>query len=207
MTTRTTRTFLGIAALAIGLVATTDGSAQSRASKTLDVRVGSYSIEQGRVNAALLSGEQQGILPGDKGFFTKNGQKVPGSDFEVNKIGGRVAWTVTSFPTPDTLRFKTSLTARITTPIRVCTSKGTKVAVVMSARKESDTSIYFTIDKGTQDGVMPSSVIAGPGEGATELTWVTPTAAGGYVRGVSNPEEVATAFRKTAFESITCKTK
>lgn len=206
MTTRTTRTFLGIAALAIGLVATTDGSAQP-SSKTLDVRVGAYSIEQGKVNAALLSGEQQGILPGDKGFFTKNGQKVPGSEFEVSRIGGRVAWTVTSFPTPDTLRFKTSLTARITAPIRVCTSKGTKIAVVMSARKESDTSIYFTIDKGTQDGVMPSSIIAGPGEGATELSWVTPTSAGGYVRGISDPEAVATSFRKTAFESITCKAK
>lgn len=207
MTTRTTRTLFGLAALAITLVASTDGSAQPRGGKTLDVRVGGVSIEKGKVNVALLSGEQQGILPGDKGFFTKNGQKVPGSDFEVQKIGGRVAWTVTSFPTIDDMRFRTSLMTKVTTPARTCTSKGSKVAVVMSARKETDSSIYFTIDKGTQDGVMPSSVLAGPGVGVAELTWVTPNAAGGYVRNVANPDDAANEFRKTAVETFICKTK
>ena len=202
----TTRTLFGLTALAFTLFAATDGSAAPRASKTLDVRVGGVSVEQGKVRAALLSGAEQGILPGDKGFFTKDGQKVAGSDFEVQRIGGRVAWTFTRFPTVDELRFRTSLTARVTSPARTCTSKGTKIAKVTSAVRESDTSFDFTIDKGTDDGVMPASVAAAP-EGTLDFTWVTNSDAGGYVRGVKNPDAAAKAFEKVVYESITCKPK
>lgn len=201
----TTRTLLGLSAIAFTLFAATDGSAAPRASaKTLDVRVGGVSIEQGKVRAALLSGADQGILPGDKGFFTKDGQKVAGSDFEVQRIGGRVAWAFTRFPTVDELRFRTSLTARVTTPARTCTSRGTKIAKVTSAIKESDSSFYFTIDKGTDEGLMPSSVTT-VDEGTIDFAWVTAGDAGGYVRGVKNPDQAASALKRVVYESITCK--
>lgn len=202
----TIRNLLGLTAIAFTLFASTDGSAAPRASKTLDVRVGGVSIEQGKVRTALLSGEQQGILPGDKGFFTKDGQKVPGSDFEVQRIGGRLAWTFAPFRTLDELRFRTSLTARITTPARTCTSKGTKMATVTSTARESDSSFYFTLDKGTDDGVMPSSVAAVQ-NGYLDLAWVSEKSAGGYIRGVQNPDEAANAFRRLPYEAIQCKAK
>lgn len=206
MTNRTTRTLFGLTALALSVFAATDGSAAPRASKTLDVRVGGVSIEQGKVRAALLSGADQGILPGDKGFFTKDGQKVPGSEFEVQRIGPRVAWTFAPFPTIDTMRFRTSLTTRVTTPARTCTSRGTKMATVTSTAREGDSAFYFTLDKGTDDGLMPSSVIAAP-EGSVDITWVSAGSAGGYVRGVKNPDDAAGAFRRAVYESITCKRK
>jgi hypothetical protein len=202
--TMTTRTLFGLAALAISLLATTDGSA--RAPKTLDVRVGSVSIEKGKVNAALLSGADQGIMPGDRGFFTKNGQKVAGSEFEVQRIGDRIAWTVTGFPTTDELRFRTSLTARVTSPERTCTSKGTKIAHVLSARRESDSSIFFTIDKGAQDGVMPKSTVASE-VGTVDITLVGANTASGIVRDVANPDEAANAFRRIVYESFVCRAK
>lgn len=204
----TTRMLLGLTAITFSILAASDGFAASRASKTIDVRVGGVSIEQGKVNAALLSGADQGILPGDKGYFTKDGQKVPSSDFEVKRVGGRVAWTVTPFPTIDVMRFRTSLTTRVTTPQRTCTRKGTRLANVTSTAREGDTSIYFTIDKGTDDGVMPSSGFAMQGtSGTIELRWVSETNAGGYVRGVANPDEAAKAFRRLGYEVITCKAK
>src|SRR5688500_3389717 len=136
------RALFGLTAIAFTLFASTDGSAAPRTSKTLDVRVGGVSVEQGKVRAALLSGAEQGILPGDKGFFTKNGQKVAGSDCEVQGISCRIECTITGFPIFDELRFRTSLTARVTTPPSKCTSKGSKIAKVTSTARESETSIY-----------------------------------------------------------------
>jgi hypothetical protein len=202
----TIRNLFGLTAIAFTLFAATDGSAAPRASKTLDMRVGGVSIEQGKVRAALLSGADQGILPGDKGFFTKDGQKVPGSDFEVQRVGGRIAWTFTSFPTVDELRFRTSLTARVTAPSRTCTGRGTHMAAVTSTARESDSSFFFTLDKGTADGLMPSSVVAIK-DGTVDITWVSEKSAGGYVRGVKNPDEAAAAFRRLPYEQVQCKAK
>jgi hypothetical protein len=204
----TTRAFLGLTALAFTILTATDGAAAPRGSKTLDVRVGGVSVEQGKVKAALLSGADQGIMPGDKGFFTKDGRKVPGSDFEVQRIGDRVAWAFTGFPTVDELRFRTSLTARVSTPARRCTGGGTKLAEVTSTARESDASFSFTIDKGARDGLMPSSVVAlDDKSGTVDIRWVSANSAGGYVRGVANPDEAAKRFQRIVYQAIACNAK
>lgn len=200
-----TRTLLSLTAIAITVLSVSDGAAAPRA-KTLDVRVGATSVEQGKVRAALLSGAEQGILPGDKGFFMKDGQKVPGSDFEVQRIGGRVAWAMTDFSSLADINARTSLMVRVTAPARKCTSKGTKIARVVSTERQGDTAFYFTIDKGTKDGLMPASALAiGGKSGSIDLQWVSPTGAGGWVRGVSDSDEAAKALRSVAYESITCR--
>jgi len=80
------------------------------------------------------------------------------------------------------------------------------MGTVVATAPESDSSFRFTLDKGTDDGVMPSSVVAVP-EGALELTWVSEKGAGGYVRGVKNPDEAANALRRLPYEAIQCKAK
>jgi hypothetical protein len=220
----------GFAVLTSVLLAAGHGSAGP--SETVDARVGNVDITQGKVRAAFLRGAQQDVLPGDKGFFTKAGAKVPGSDFEVYRVGDRLAWTMTSFATFDELRFRTSLSARITTT-RTCKTggkkadfgekgvatgrnppKGFEFATVMTAEPHGDTSIVFTIDKGTADGVMPSSTgyAIMPGTGmpqpyAIDITWVTATTAGGYVHGVPSSEEASKTIRKLGYEIVTCKKK
>lgn len=210
------------------LLVAAHGSAQS--SKTVDVRVGGVDITQGKVRAAMLSGANQGLLPGDKGFFTKDGKKVDGSDFEVYRVSDRVAWAMTRFPTTDELRFRTSLQTRIT-KTRTCASAGAKkpsfddretalgrkppqgfgFATVIWAEKVTDTEISITIDKGTEDGVMPSSSSYAllPGVGAplpyvVDIKWVTATTAGGSVT-AGNAESLEKLVRRIGYERVVCK--
>jgi len=218
---------LVVAALASTvLFAATHGSAAPP--KTLDVRVGAADIHEGKVRAALLSGANQGLYPGDRGYFTKNGARIRGTDFVVDRVSDRVAWTMAPFPTLDAMRW-TSLQVKVV-PTHTCGAGGQKPVIdtpaaiagrtppkgflfasVRSAERADESTVTFTIDKGTEDGVVPSSTAYALLEGTgmpmpvtVDITWVTKSTAGGVVRGLPDANATARTVRRLGVERVRC---
>jgi hypothetical protein len=198
--------------------------------KTLDVRVDKVDVKEGKVHAALRSGSGQNILPGDKGFFTKDGSKVEGSDFEIDRVGESLAFAKTGFKSNEELRAQTSMKTRITTT-HTCPrgggvrpnlddkevsmgqepAEGFAFAKVTASSKVHKTEIEFTIDKGSDDGVLPSS--AGyallSGEGRTlayyvHIEWVSAKTAGGKVT-AGDADAMMEKVKRIAFQRLVCK--
>jgi hypothetical protein len=87
-------------------------------------------------------------------------------------------------------------------------------ATVETTATQSNNSFAFTIDKGSDDGIMPSSSAYGvlPGTGASlpynvDITWVTKTSAGGYVKNVPNAEQTKNTLRKVGVEIAKCSAR
>jgi hypothetical protein len=223
-----TRTLSGLALLASTLLATVPGFAQS--SKTVEPSVDNVEVKDGKARVSLSSGLYQGVLPGDKGFFTKDGEKVAGSDFEIDRIDDTHAWANTVFPTGEDLRARTSAKARIAAT-RTCPRGGARpnlfddkevtpgtqpaegfaFAKVTSVARVHKSEISFTIDKGTDDGVLPSSsayaLAAGPGRPLApyvSISWVTAKTAGGTVT-AGDADELLKIVKRIGYERLVCK--
>lgn len=169
-----TRTISTLGILATLMAVAVPGSAQS--AKTLDGKVDGMEMADGKVRATLITGYGQAVMPGDKGFFLKDGEKVAGSEFEVDRIDERSAFVKTGFKSPAELRAQTSKKARISVATRKCPrggkrpefddketrdgkepAEGFAFANVKSAEKVHKSKIRVIVDKGTNDGVLPGS--------------------------------------------------
>jgi hypothetical protein len=190
----------------------------------------------GKARAMFNDGQRDGVMPGDRGWFlNREGAKV-GSDFEIFKVTDRSAVAITAYPSIAALQASVlgpgggQLKARIAIT-RSCTAGGKKpsfdtpdvasgrfppkgftFATVTSTALQTDTSFAFTIDKGTDSGVLPASsayaVLAGTGTPqpyAVDVTWATKTTAGGFVKNVANADDMQKTARKLGVEVGSCK--
>jgi hypothetical protein len=203
------------------------GSAQSP--KTVDSDVDKVEVAEGKVRATIASGAVHSVLPGDKGFFLKDGAKVEGSEFEIDRVEDRLALFKTGFTKVEDARSQTSLKVRITTT-RTCPrnnltrpnlddkaasegkepAPGFAFAKVTSAEKVHKTKIKFTIDKGTDDGVLPSSVAYslkdGPGRTNayyTTMDQVAAKTATGFAD-AGDADEMLKNVKRIGFQRVVC---
>lgn len=222
----TIRTFTALGLLTSSLVFAAHGAAQP--SKAVDARVEKIDAAGGTVRAALGAGSVQNVLPGDKGFFLKDGAKVAGSEFEIDRVEERLASAPTHFSSPEEARSQTSMRARVTTT-HSCPRGGARpkldhkealqgeepaegfvFANVTSTERVHKTRIAFTIDKGADDGVLPQSsaygALAGAGRlpsGYVHITWVSAKTAGGIVD-AGDADKLAATVKRIAFEHLVC---
>jgi hypothetical protein len=197
--------------------------------KTLDASVEAVEMKEGKVQATVLSGANQNVLPGDKGFFIKDGEKVQGSEFEIDRVDDRLAWTKTGFKAIDDVRSQTSMKTRIVAT-RTCTrgggrrfelsprevaqgqqpAEGFVFAKVTSAERVHKTRIRVTIDKGTDDGVLPSSsAYALPSSGKPLAQYVSVDSVAAktavIIVDAGDADMLLKNVKRIAFERLTCK--
>ena len=221
------RKLSGLAVLASTFLLATQGVADT--SKTVDARLEKLDVAEGHVRATVLGGTNQQVFPGDKGFLTKDGSKIENSDFEVDRVDDRLSFAKTTFSKLDELPARTSLVAHITTT-RKCPrggkrpdlfeaavaqgkepAEGFAFAKVTSTAIEHKSQISFTIDKGADDGVMPTSSTYAlkdgaprPVSGYSGITWVAAKTAGGTVS-AGDAQELAKNVKRIGYERITCR--
>lgn len=220
------RTISTLGILATLLAVALPGSAQS--AKTVDGKVDGIDMADGKVRAAVLTGYGQNVMPGDKGFFLKDGEKVDGSEFEVDRIDERLAFVKTKFKSAEDLRAQTSKKARISVAPRTCPRGGKRpelddkevragkepadgfaFASVKSAEKIHKSKIRVTIDKGSNDGVLPGSSGYALGEdrmlaGHFGVESVAAKTATITVEAVEADKAIG-EIKKVAFERLVCK--
>lgn len=196
------------------------------AGKTVNADVDKVTAD-GKVRVELHGGSLAGVYPGDKGFFVKDGVKVDGSDFPIDRVDESLAWASTSYKTEaelpsKKLRVTTSRTcarggARPETAESDDTRNGRKPAAgfafakVIAAEKVHNTKIRVTIDKGSDDGVLPASsgYALGAGEGRpfaqyVGVEWVEAKKASLTVD-AGNADEMLAKVKRIAYEKLACK--
>lgn len=212
------------------LLAAGSGMAQSAPTKTIDVNVDNVEVKDGKAQVSLSAGLYGGVLPGDKGFFLKDGEKLAGSEFTIDRIDETHSFASTIFSSSDDLRAKASIKTRVVTT-RTCPRGGARPElfdskevregqqpaegfafgkVIASARTDK-TQITFTIDKGVDDGVLPSSsgyaLGAGPGRalsGYVSISWATAKTAGGTMN-ASDADQMLKNVKRIGYERLICK--
>src|SRR4051812_48901407 len=100
--------FVGFAAV-IGLMSGA-GHVSAEGANTIKVAVGDVSLQSQKVRVMFVgAGQQAGVMPGDKGYFLKDGTKIASDgDFEIFKITDRGAFAISAFTAVDAIRFRTS---------------------------------------------------------------------------------------------------
>ncbi len=221
------------APLAVALatvLAAGSGRAQSSPTKTIDTSVDSVEVKDDKAYVSLSSGLYQSVLPGDQGFFLKDGEKAPGSEFTIDRIDETHSFARTLFRSSDDLRAKASTKARLVTT-RTCPRGGARpelfdsksvkegaqpaegfaFAKVIASARVHKTRISFTIDKGADDGVLPSSsgyaLTAGPGRPLAQyvgISWVSAKTAGGTVD-AGDADQMLQNVKRIGYERLICK--
>jgi hypothetical protein len=179
------------------------------------------------------AGQLGGVMPGDKGWFLKDGAKVGGADYELSvfKINDRTSWATVS-ASRTALQAATSMQVRAPGS-RKCTTKGKMPdfgsAAVAQGKKappgfvivdvhnkvaSSEHKVAFTIWKGTDDGVMPTSKVYAlvPDNGVplpykVDITWASGNEAGGYVTVLESSAAVVKTITRLGVEIASCKSK
>lgn len=220
-----------VAALALTSGAT---HVSAEGASTVKAKLSDSQPDSGKIRVQLTpAGEQQGVMPGDKGYFLRDGKKIASkANFEVLKIKSKEAHVMTAFTSLSELPSKPSSLEALITTSRRCAARGAKpsfagapqpvvlgqtpphgfaFATVTSTAKATDSTYEITIDKGSDDGVMPSSsaYLVQPGLGTphpykVDIVWVTKSTAGGNVSGVVNGTVTKNDARKLGFEIATC---
>lgn len=225
-----TRTLAPLALALTTLFAAGSGMAQSPPTKTVDTSVDNVEVKDGKAQVSLAAGLYQGVLPGDKGFFLKEGEKAPGSEFTIDRIDETHSFASTVFSSSDDMRAKASIKTRLTTT-RTCPRGGARpelfdskevregaqpaegfaFAKVIASARVDKTQISFTIDKGADDGVLPSSsgyaLTAGPGRPLAQyvsISWVGAKTAGGTVN-AGDADQMLKNVKRIGYERLICK--
>jgi hypothetical protein len=190
----------------------------------------SVDISNGRAVVMFDVGPTDGVMPGSKGYFVAGGKKIANAaDFEVYKVSKGSAFAVTGFGTSDAPQ-KAAPGGAYIEGGHTCKLAGTKpdmsprevalgtkppagfvFATATSTTEWGDTHVAFMLDKGTDDGVTPTSqaYVLVPGMGtampyAVEITWATKNTSGGKAR-VIKPATDKDLIRKVGVEIATCK--
>ena len=214
--------------LATVLLTATIGFAQ--AGKTLDnAKVDKSEMKDGKVRVSIIAGQSQGVYIGDKGYFVKDGTKVENSDFEIDRMDDSRAFATTVFKSVDDMHAQTSLSTRIAKS-KTCPRGGARpdlfdnediregrqpaqgfaFANVVSAEKVHKSEIRVVIDKGFDDGVMPSSsAYASPASGRAlsgyaGVEWVEAKKTSLTITAIV-ADDVLPKVKRIGYEKITCK--
>jgi len=224
----TIRTLCSLGLLSAVVLSAAPGLAQS--SRPTDVDVDKVEIKDGKARVQFASsGTDRGVLPGDKGYFVKDGAKVAGSEFTIDRVDDSLGFASTSFKSAEDLRAQTSFKALIAAT-RTCgrggarpnlfdsrdvaqgnqPAEGFAFAKVTAAERVHKTRITFTIDKGSDDGVHPRSsgyaLLAGPGRPLAQyvaINWVTAKTAGGTVD-AGDADKMLEEVKRIGYERVAC---